>query len=681
MSPSLALWPTGRAPSTQVGELTVGLDVAGGCLRLGRGGASLRFELAARGTGGDGPVTLRQGGDPAPRLLPLEEGDGRLGLRAQATLYDEAGTVHGEALQDAWVTAEGELFLAVALRLVPPGGHLVVHEAGLEVTLDGFDAVEGEGRSALLGRGAAAAALLAWPAGRGRRFDAIRWQATRPPFYERWPTLFDQWSLDPATYGWERQPGSGAVVEALPGGGHVVRLRWIAADVDARPQLDARALVWCGLGDPVRLRRLLEAHEEPLEPAVEGGRLRTYDELDGCYEVAAGDGPSCAVTFPPDPLERPLRVRVFGLGDGGGYRAEGAVTALLNSERGRTDDPLVWVRVPPEGAADEAVLRATARRDGPVRLALRRAEGLQAAYQRRDPERRLTVHHPADPARPIASLELAGPRLRDLRLPGADRPALHDLPLFWMRYLPKASAHLANRLVAAELRSSGPDEVVVRLESTVPGGRVRSTYELTFPYRPAHVELRLRAELRGAAAWGLRTFEYADLFCEAGIDAARWDFTRLAFVGEAGTRVMDARDPYPGLEDRLALPASALDAFGAAHRLPDAGPWAFGGRAAIVLGGSPRGTLVVVAENGTPGTEHLATLCEHWADVHLDAAVPGQRPEASEQAQRDAGPPPAIPDPLVAELTLTLHHPSALPFADAVEAAQLRFAGAVATTG
>lgn len=659
----------GRLLGCDLGDLTASWEpLRGGRLRLRQGSLTAELDVRVEGLLNGEAADLRQSFDAEPTVLPLEEGPGRVGVRSLWSLADADGATCGEAMQDAFVTGDGEVFLSLALRIVTRDT-LVVERAGLGIELEGVEETAAD-EAGLLARGGDGGSLLVtWPGPRGRRHDTLRWQQPHAPFYDRWPPLFDQWSLDPETFGWHRFAGGGGSVGGARAGRASASVSWIAGEaVGAGAQLDLRGLVWIGLGSEERVRALARAHDEPLAPRVEGGSLRCYDELDGAYEIAAAPGDDCRVEFPPDPLERPLRVRVFGLEARGGLETDPGVDFLPLSERGRTDDPLVWIQVPAEGRADEALAVTSARSDRPTRVAVRGREGLHVAYQRRDPRRRLTVHHPADQDRPIATVDLSALHLVDLRLPGRARPAIHDAPLFWMRYLPKAALHLADRLAAAELVEASPELIALVLDSETPDGRVRSRYRIELPYRPDHVELRIRAELEGAADWGMPTFEYGDVFPEAGIEPSRWEYDRLGLVDAERVRVLSTRRPYPGLERRLEFPASIFDAVAAAGgELPGSGPWRVAGPAAAVFGGSERGTIVAVSAPPEPsGLEHVTTLCEHWADVHFDVALPGVAPVSSETSARNGGDAPAPPDNLAAELTVRVFDPAALPFEDAV---------------
>jgi len=635
------------------------------------GDLHVSLDVVVRGRVDGATVELRQSHDVAPVLVPLEEGAERVGVRSLWSLVgedDDCGC--GEAMQDVFLTRHGEVFVALALRIVTRSA-LVVERAAVELTLDGVDEIDA-GDSELGVRARAGAFLMTWPRGRGRRFDTIQWQQPQAPFYERWPPLFDQWSLDDATFGWERFRGAGASAGPVESGGAAAALAWIdGGAVPASPQLDLRGLIWFGLGAEGRVRALASAHDEPLVPRVEGARLRCYDELDGAYEVTAGVDDDCTIEFPADPLERPLRVRVFGLSALGGLDAETGSELQHLSERGRVDDPLVWVEVDADRRADEVLVVASANTDRPTRLSLRGREGLHVAYQRRDLRRRLTVHHPADLERPIATIDLSSLHLVGLRIPGSVRPAVYDAPLFWMRYLPKAAAHIANVLNRFELVETAPELIAVAIESQTPDGLVHSRYRVEFPYRADHVEVRIRAELEGAAAWGLPTFEFADIFPEDGIDPSRWEYDTIAFVGPDDVRVVDTRRPYPGLDERLSFPVSVLEAMPAGHALPGCGPFAFSRTSAVVFGGSDRGTIVAVSTNDDPAqVEQMTTLCEHWADVHFDAATVGSRPVSSEPAQRQPAAEP-VPDSLAAELTLRIYDPALVSFDAAVESARL----------
>jgi hypothetical protein len=641
-------------------------QAAGGVLELEAGGLTASLELEVRGAEDGRRYVLSQRDDHAPRLLPLEEGPARVGIRALFSLYDDHGRLHGDGMQETWITRHGEVFLAFGLRLVPQGGFAVT-DALVRCTLGGLVGAACHDGAQLRASGAEGSVLLGWPTGRGRRFDTLLWRSPRPPFYERWPPYFDQWSLAPESFGWDRRPSSGASVKD----GAELALAWLRdEEVAARPSLDLRGLLWCGFGEQQRLEGLLDAHERPQPPVVTCGDFRSYDELDGAFEVAAHDG-VCELEVPADAQERPVRIRIFGLA-GAAYSIEPVGAGHLTSGETRTDDPLVALPIEPDAPADEAIIDLVTRPDAPTRVAVRaRRAGLQLAYQRRDDRRRLTVHHPLDPDRAVCTIDLAGVRLRGLRLPGVERPALYDLPLYWMRYLAKASAHSANWLEEVAVLDDGPERVSLRICSTTPDERVRSRYELTFPYVEDRMELRLRAHLIGADAWDLPTFEYADLFPAGGIDAGRWDYDRLAFVGLDEMRIYDPRDPYPFLKEQIALPAGVLEAMTTAHAQPDAGPWSFGERAAVVFHGSDRGTLLAVASNPQGvAIEHVATLCEHWMDVHLDVTTSGRAPVSSEAEGRAGAVAKTGPHKLLADLRLVLLSPSAASFEGALDLAR-----------
>ena len=163
---------------------------------------------------------------------------------------------------------------------------------------------------------------------------------------------------------------------------------------------------------------------------------------------------------------------------------------------------------------------------------------------------------------------------------------------------------------------------------------------------------------------------------ENGIDPERWEYDRLAFVRPDAVRVVETRRPYPGLRERMTFPASVFDAMSLGHSLEDAGPWAFDRAGAVVFSGSARGSIVAVARNPDPTRlEHVALLCEHWADVHFDAAAIGSRPVSSEASLRTgAVGEPTAPDWIVAELDLRIYPPEGTAFEELVEQARAEVA-------
>lgn len=636
----------------------------GGAATLSHGTA--RVDLGLRVVLADGTEAGQQN-DPDALVRPIEQGPGLAGVRVEFGLY--AGGSHaGDGFTEYWLAAGGRLLVSAGVRVLE--AH--VAHAGLVAVAPGQWATDGpgdeHGTEVVLCRPDGLAAGVEWSSVVYRAASAIEWVRTRPPFYRRWMSYMDQWSLDPATEGFDREDSAGASVHAT-GEATTVDLAWRrsrGATAGSSPApgstpgqpagLTARGALLVAVGREQDVRASLQARREPLAVTSDGAPPAFHQAVDGTVAIAAS-GARTVVTLPADRLERPVHLRVDGLSGRGGVRVRSIAAADLAIVSGRdgVDDPLVALEPPFRGRADQAVVSARARADAPVEVEVAEVEGLHAAVQRLDPDRRITVHHPDDPDAPVLEISTTRLRLTALRLPGRD-VALHDVPLHWLRYLAKSAAHVTERPAVVAVEDWGPEQVVVRLDGTNADGTVASSYRLVVPYRRDRVEVAVEATLRGGSRWGLDCAEYADVFPEVGVDPTRWRYRTAVLVRAAGNHVIDLADPYPGLDAVVNPPVHALEAFRARVDHGSFGPWRMEPGDAVVLHGAEAGDVAVILDGAVPGDlGHVATYCEHWADVHLDVVRGGGFPTPSELPP---GAPTLLPDDVAARYRLVVGEPA-----------------------
>ena len=442
---------------------------------------------------------------PSVPTVPLVCCPSRRGRRASESarcfsLYDDQERLHGDALQETWITRHGEVFLAFGLRLVPPREGVTVTDALIHCTLGGLTEPARLDGSRLAGHGADGAALFGWPTGRGRRSDTLLWRSPRPPFYERWPPYFDQWSLAPDSFGWDRRRSGGdsrrsLATSCLPGCARrrsPHNRRWTCEGCSGAASARSSVSCSCWMRTNGRSRRV-----------VERGSYRCYDELDGAFEVAAEEG-GCELELPADAQERPVRIRVSGL------------TAS------RLCDRADGIRAPDLGRdthGRSARRRSVGRRCAGGRSRLRSGRAARRSSPRGCPPgaRRVAARVPAT-RRPAASDGPPSARSRPRRL--HDRSCRRTAPRLAPAGVGASRAARSPAVLDAIPRQGlGPLGERARrgggarqrsrtgfrsiLQSTTPDGRVRSRYELEFPYVEGQVEVRLRAELTGAEAWDL----------------------------------------------------------------------------------------------------------------------------------------------------------------------------------
>lgn len=634
----------------RAGSLAIRWDQArGGLATIAAHGPAVALDAIASGTADN--LRARQSHDPHPRVTVLEEGVGGVRVRSEFLLMRGKQTI-GEGLQEILLASSGTFTVATCLQAWGMRGPIT--RLGIDIRARSRTARQHRGCVVLHGP----ADLVTLDLRAAGERPVVAWDSERPPFYARWPSRFDQFSLDPTTYGWEHQSGAGVHL-----GGADPQLNFYRA-APGLPSVDGRGILVGRVG-PV----FAEDLELPEAQITVQGAEPTYDQLDRAWHVQVPATAPVQVRANRFQGDAPVSVRLHLTHAVPGLRVRGShVSAQLVSESGRTDDPLVPVDAPPSEAGEEVLLLANpAATDTHITVDF--PPRLSTAYQRRDNDRRITIHDPDD-RRPLAWLSLRDLHLHDLRFPGASDIALHAMPLFWFRYLAKNPNHRANVLERAWTGSPN-DLPSIRIASESPDGRVRSTMTASFSVRSGSLQVDVGAILEGASAWELPAFEFADLFPERFIHPSRWRTRRVLFLAAGTERVYRADDPYPELA--LDLPVPALDALGLAHAHPSYGPVDTRGPAVLAFDLDHASLLVRIEPPARAGLATVLTLCEHWADVHLDQAMGGADAIAPSETSLEGVAVPGTPARLEARYRLQVGRPQSL--TKLLEAARGELAG------
>ena len=151
------------------------------------------------------------------------EADGQRSLSlGRYVLCDDEAEYHGDGLQNVFAYASGELFLSSAVSFADQGAHRGITDAWLSARPICMEVLYCNGwpmdcgavpiaeTHALVLDGAGQQLAVAWhdESGRsnGRSGPAQPWlSGDRPPYYERWGDLYDQW---PGETGWSTASGA-----------------------------------------------------------------------------------------------------------------------------------------------------------------------------------------------------------------------------------------------------------------------------------------------------------------------------------------------------------------------------------------------------------------------------------------------------------------------------------------
>lgn len=537
----------------------------GGVASIGRDGAdtglgleqahlrlATRMRLVCRSEEGSADygrsVAIRQENDPAPKFHFLEEGPVRLGMRIAFDLLDEAGHYHGDGHQDIWVYPEGDIHFTWVLRTADLAGHGQVQdcflavdgEKGYQTVRIGGQTIGSKGEActvpfgerlsekAIVLSGEASAALY-WARDQGDVLKMGYDHGSLPPFYaSRWPTGVQQWAQ--GNMGWTCGGASAAVHARMDKDGPRLNLAWLRDGAVEGDVGHAATLVVSVGEDGPELQRRIAALQQPLQPEVKSGNFRCYTEEDGTYEIGQGDPSLGEIVFPPDPLERQVRIRF--------YRRKtdphhpGAVRATANgaplpiqlmSEGELTDDICVVMEMSHRNdSVDDVIVSTKLRREEPTRVVIEKVPGIQATYQsesagvdlqRRAGNRRdVVVWSSRNQERPIFELDLFSGAVHRWTNYGQTEPALWEMPMAWFKSCGNSRHNYCNVLKEFTIEKNGPEEVAFYLRSTNPNQRAQSELWLRMPYDHPRPRLEVRMRMEILQQWDDDNVEFSDIF-------------------------------------------------------------------------------------------------------------------------------------------------------------------------
>jgi hypothetical protein len=595
----------------------------------GEPGASLALE--ARGVAPDGEEKFI--GADALRALPADEGPQRTAVRLPLSL--SAGETYcGDALQEVTVLPGGVVLMGLGVRLIAESGIGALRSAGVSLHVSeepcellSAEAGEAQGKLRAFADAGDCEVLRV-----GGRFLGVYWgrdlkgwcdplggeglwpkigDGRTAPFFHGWENYLRQWH-EPR--GWRARETGGLLLK-----GDSLTLAWHhGSDLPlegATHFSGALALAWAGSEDEVRAR--MAALASPLAPEAEGARITGFDYLEGSYRFRR-TGRNAKITLPADPLARRALVRVDG-------PPAAAVSCSVNGESarpqlvsvGRVDDPYGPHEGRPDSGgrpvlaqferpAERVEVGATLSKEEPTVFEVAESEGVSLSYLARDDRRELLLFSHLD-EKPLGRLSLADLKLRDLRLPGAPRVAAAIVPLYWFMMNAPSRYHSANLLESWELLRNGPEELRLSLSALNPGGKVRSTFDVTIPApRAGELRMEMRAELEVLGEFNVPHFQFCNLFPEPSRMPGDWDHAETLAASGDRLWVVENRKPAGG--------ASTVEG----KRFKEC-------RAPFFLSqyACAGGNFALLVTSVDPGDTQLGyELCRCWLDDHMYVIFP-----------------------------------------------------------
>jgi hypothetical protein len=587
------------------------------------------FEFQSPGTGHS--TQSRQSYDRSPKILFLEEGNDRIGLRVLFKLFDSADTYLGHGMTETWLYPDGQIFITAAAMFenIPPGSN--VSAARLEIhmpqtvgdaagaqkfTMDDA-AVPGRfqmliPRDAHNGSGLA----LYWRTGHLEHDTYITRSSfgqEGAPSYYRWPDYFRQAYVDPVVTGRDFKGwpvGRGVYVDRITIDKNGAQLNWPTGPQQPQNRPSFNTLFRLALvEDKSSVTAFVDAERKQVALKVSGGIIhgnarslldKGYNDQEGCYEVRkTGDGP-LTVTLPADPLERTVRIKAIAL------TGHGAVTASLDgklldpqltSDGGIADDPLAPITELPEAPANAAMVsvKLTAK---PQALVFKEQDGIQLVYQTRDPRREFALFSTkTGPRWAGVRFSLVDGHARNMRAYGKENWALTENLLHWFPDVGYTPEQMLNQLRDFVIVKNGPDEIIFKYTSGNIYDGAGSEFVVSSRADAPAMQINVKATFTVLDRWPYESSQFFDIFPFRGVEPRDWWYDNIMWLTPDGRWKTEGTVSWKFEGDKALTQIT--------------GPGFFG------LYSSDRGNMLMLTRNFKPELPTDYVICGNYTDYHM----------------------------------------------------------------
>ncbi|MCB0686745.1 MAG: hypothetical protein KDC53_09470, partial [Saprospiraceae bacterium] len=442
----------------------------GGCLQVVDGqwpsfSELTHLDMAFKLTATSGAaLEVHQSNDHSPRILFLEEGNDRLGIRVRFNLYDDQNIFHGHGMTEIWQHPDGQIFITAATMFENVSAHSAVTDARILITTEDsrkeklpgiVDMTVPHQKVILLSpnkESGVKGLTLYWKTGQMDHNTYVyrsSFGLKGAPSFFRWPdyhrqaytqrTIPDYINPEGEKAAWP--PGRGAYLSQVVPAPDGYELHWPIEDGN-NPTASFNAFFRLAAIDEAEDGQTFVAGEkELLKMEVSGGIIHGgglgYNDQEGCYEIRK-TGDNLAITIPTDPLGRTAQIKVIGLTGHGGVEVKldnQPVVPQLSTDGGVADDPLVPIRDQPEGPANAALISVQLN-DKPHTLTVKEVPGIQLVYQARDPRRNYMIFSSKNGPR-WSGLEFSviDGHARHMRAYGQENWVLTENLMQWFAYM------------------------------------------------------------------------------------------------------------------------------------------------------------------------------------------------------------------------------------------------------
>lgn len=581
----------------------------------------------------------RQSFDRSPKILFLEEGNDRIGLRVLFKLYDKQNTYYGHGMTETWIYPDGQVFITAAAMFENIADGSKVNRGKMEINVEnGLVNSVAKGKPIPMSDAAVPERYLVltkpdvkhhlpslalfWRTGRLEHDTylsrSLFGQAGAPSYY-RWPDYFRQAYVEPVVTGRDfvRWPvGRGVYVDNITITDKGAQLNWPddGRQPKDRPSFNAMfRLAISNDGDVYKtVRKFVETEREQVKMKVTGGLIhenvkakddKGYNDQEGCYEVRKSGSDPLVIVLPADDLQRTVRIKSIALTQHGAVTAsldDKPLNPQLTTDGGIADDPLAPISEEPEGPANAAMVtvRLTSK---PQTLTFQEQEGIQLVYQTRSPRREYDIYSSkTGPRWSGVRFSLVDGHARNMRAYTNQNWALTDNLLHWFPDVGYTPEQMLNQLRDFVVLKNGPDEVVFKYTSHNAYDGAQSEFVVSARADAPAMQINVGATFTVLDRWPYSSIQFFDVFPFRGVDPRDWWYKDILWVTPDGRWKTEGTVSWKFEGDKNLTQIRGTGFFG--------------------LYSSNRGNMLMLTRNFKPELPTDYTICGNYTDFHMSSS-------------------------------------------------------------
>lgn len=579
---------------------------------------------------------VRQSYDKSPRLIFLEEGNDRIGMRVLFKLFNKESVYLGHGMTETWIYPEGQVFITAAAMFENIPGNTEITKGKIEIKIPRQLADRQRiGKKYLMNDSllpqrfvmltpekkisSAPELAIYWKTGR-LEHDTYLTRSSfgeeGAPSYYRWPDYFRQAYVEPVVQGraFERWPvGRGVYLHDITLTENGADLNW-PGHTQAAKNPSFNTLIRLSLvADKKEASRFVEAERSQIRMQVAGGLVhenknarddKGYNDQEGSYEVRKlKKEEPLQIILPADESRRTVRIKAIAL------TGHGAVTATLDgkpllpqltTDGGIADDPLAPITELPEGPANAAMVTVKLTPQ-PQKLVFNEEDGIQVVYQSRSAMREFAIYSTrTGPRWSGTRFSLIDGRTRNMRAYGKQNWALTENLLHWFPDVGYTPEQMINSLRDFVIIRNGPDEIAFKYTSHNIYDGARSEFTVSSRADAPAMQINVKAVFTVLTAWPYDSNQFFDIFPFRGVEVKDWWYNDIFWLTPDGRWKTEGTVSWQFEGDKNLTRIK--------------GPGFFG------LYSSDRGNMLMLTKNFKPAYPTDYVICGNYTDFHMSVS-------------------------------------------------------------